>query len=418
MKPYIVLTMGICVLPLIATPILTKTETNESAVEKSVAGWNLLSEVGDWYEHNFGGREMLISIEAHLKGLFEDSAGKDVIVGRDGWLYYKNSLDDYQNTDQLSDRALFNIAHATKMMQDYVEESGCEFVYTVAPNKNSIYGQYMPYYDQIQEQETGNYENLIPYLEREGVHYVDLFEILREHAGEEQLYYKTDSHWNGKGAALAADAILSEVGIQTDYYQMEFSETEKFTGDLRKMLTPALLTQEERWNPEFSFQYISDIESTFDPKIEAVSEGEKNAIVYRDSFGNELVPYLAEACKQSYFSRSVPYPLTDLMIHEADLVIAERAERFLPDTAKNPPVIPAEEIIIEEKNVCDYEISFDDEEGIVTGKIKNPDNLDIDTRILVQTESGVYEAEPCSTEESDWGFVLYIWEEPLGVFIV
>ena len=163
--------MGICALPLIATPILTKPETNESAAEKPVAGWNLLSDMGDWYEHNFGGREMLISIEANLKGLFGDSAGKDVIIGRAGWLYYKNSLDDYQNTYLLSDRALFNIAHSTKMMQDYAAESGCEFVYVVAPNKNSIYGQYMPYYDQIQEQEKGNYENLIPYLEREGVHY-------------------------------------------------------------------------------------------------------------------------------------------------------------------------------------------------------------------------------------------------------
>ena len=45
-----------------------------------------------------------------------------VIQGKDGWLYYKDSLDDYLGQDLLSDRSLFNIAHMLSMTQQALEE--------------------------------------------------------------------------------------------------------------------------------------------------------------------------------------------------------------------------------------------------------------------------------------------------------
>lgn len=43
-----------------------------------------------------------------------------------------------------------------------------------------------------------------------GVTYLDLFSLLG--GQEETLYFRGDSHWNGRGAALAADSILEALG--------------------------------------------------------------------------------------------------------------------------------------------------------------------------------------------------------------
>lgn len=61
--------------------------------------------------------------------------------------------------------------------------------------------------------------------------------------------------------------------------------------------------------------------------------------MYRDSFGNTLLPFFADAYANAYFSRGVPYQLSDVDTQNADTVVVERAERFLPEMAKNPPVL-------------------------------------------------------------------------------
>ena len=42
---------------------------------------------------------------------------------------------------------------------------------------------------------------------RQGVNYADLFSVFRAHANV--LYYKTDSHWTNRGAALAHDYLMN-----------------------------------------------------------------------------------------------------------------------------------------------------------------------------------------------------------------
>lgn len=63
--------------------------------------------------------------------------------------------------------------------------------------------------------------------------------------------------------------------------------------------------------------------------------------MYRDSFGNALLPFLAEAFESAYFSRALPYRLNELDEQEADALVIERAERFLPDMASQAPEMEA-----------------------------------------------------------------------------
>ena len=89
-------------------------------------GWNtdFLSEAGEYFQDHFGFRQQLVTANALINGkIFGVSTADGVIQGKNGWLYYKDSLSDYLGTEPMSERALFNVAHTLSMMQDYTEKA-------------------------------------------------------------------------------------------------------------------------------------------------------------------------------------------------------------------------------------------------------------------------------------------------------
>lgn len=333
--------------------------------------FNVMSDAGDWFDDHFAFRNEWVTAAAALEGgLFGVSTNESVVYGSDGWLYYGDSVDDFRGTDQLNDRQLYDIAHSMKLVQTYALGQGVDFTFMVSPNKNTLYGQGMPYYYQVRAGDA-SLDRLPGFLEAEGVNYVDASDLLRsasdgavdedQVSGEwnensapaltdgEVLYHKRDSHWNNKGAALVADALLSALGHDhKDYSHVAYDVRDDFAGDLDKMLFPSAPTLEEElyYDGGQRFRYVTEnVESNFDPKIETAStvDGATGSLVmYRDSFGNSLLPFMAEAYGSAYFSRAVPYQLSiDLTAHEADALVIERAQRFMRDMAANPPIMPA-----------------------------------------------------------------------------
>ena len=111
--------------------------------------WNLhfLSELGDYFSDHFAFRWELIQANSLIKGKVFGMSGDDsVIQGTDGYYFYTDSLDSYQGRLSLDQRELYSAARMLALIQEYVENQGGKFVFAVAPNKNTLYPQYMPYY--------------------------------------------------------------------------------------------------------------------------------------------------------------------------------------------------------------------------------------------------------------------------------
>ncbi|EJW96309.1 alginate o-acetyltransferase AlgJ, partial [gut metagenome] len=245
----------------------------------------------------------MVTANALLNGkLLGVSTAEGVIQGTDHWLYYKDSLEDYQGTALLSDRSLFNIAHSLSMMQEDLKNKGVDFLFTVAPNKNSLYGEHMPYYYKMKVTKENNLARLKPVLEKEGVAYADLYDVFK--AQEEVLYHQRDSHWNNKGAALAADTLLEALGKEHVSYEGEpYQEKEDFEGDLDKMLYPLAMTPEKQFyfDRQPTYACVGEVESNFDPRITTVNPVKAGSLVmYRDSFGNAILPFMADAYASAY----------------------------------------------------------------------------------------------------------------------
>lgn len=430
---YCILFFAICLCPSLGM-LVTKQETSSEnrqlsefpspKTEEGKINVEWLSQAGDYFQEHFAFRNELVTGNALLHGRFlETSTADGVIQGKNGWLYYKDSLDDYLGQDLLSDRSLFNIAHMLSMTQQALEEKGVNFLFTIAPNKNSLYGDNMPYYDKLKVSDQTNRENLEGWLKTEKVAYADLYQALMEE--DEVLYHARDSHWNNKGAALAADVLMDALGKDHDSYEGEsYTVRRDYTGDLDTMLYPLASTADDEiyYDKETTYATVEEIQSNFDPRITTVNPVKEGSLVmYRDSFGNALLPYMADAYANAYFSRGIPYQLMDVETHSADTVIIERAERFLPEMSQFPPVLTAKEISLSENEelqgsdgAVDVKIKPQGMTAQLSGRIKEG-LLDTDSRIYLKVNGSVYEAFPMDVKVGenldDNGFCLYLPSE-------
>lgn len=307
-----------------------------------------LSDAGTYFNDHFAYRNLLVAANARWKALFCVSASDQVVLGTDGWLYYAGTLPDFERTDVLSDRALENIAHNLRMTQDYVEAHDAVFAFTLVPNKNTLFPDNMPYYH-LAGEGLSNAERLKPFLEAEQVTYIDLFSFLSTPG--KARYLKTDSHWDNATALLAGNELLTAIGYDpVPFDASKAVAREDFVGDLENMLFPA--GQQPETNQYFphvndgeaptnlSWGYVSG-SSVEDDWIQTESDAPYgNMLVFRDSFGNALLPLWASAIRSVTFSKLVPYNLPIMATVGADAVVIERAERHLGFLADTAPVFP------------------------------------------------------------------------------
>ncbi len=361
MAAFLAIVLAMLLVPFLLTPF-AGTEDSGSGADEQLAAWPslvredgsfnvaFLSEAGEWFESHFALRSNLLQLDQSLRGIFGATTSEKVIAGDNGWLYYSGTLDDFEGTTPMTDRQLQSIAYNLSLVQGYVQSQGATFTVTLAPNKNTIYPENMPsrFVETLAEH---NAERLGAYLKDAGVNYLDLLDSLKEARSNSDtcLYYAKDTHWNEIGASVGFDALMNGIGLaHRKFGASDFTWADSDTGDLNVMINPAggvtesvpVLTRVR------GFAFLGDADDVEEPVLETVSvtdEAKTNGtlLMYRDSFGNNLIPYMAEAFSRAYFTKYTPYDLTLVSSTGARHVIIERAERNLYSFASNPPIMPA-----------------------------------------------------------------------------
>ena len=335
----------LCIIPSVGMLFLPPTEaaanerlTAVPQLKNEDGSWNteVLDQVTDYIADHFALRQEMVTANATLQTkVLATSPAEDVIYGTDGWLYYAETLDDYQNRATLSDEEVRQIAQTIADMQAFCEARGARFVFTIAPNKNSLYPEHMPA-RYLQSSGQDNYEKLKPLLEEYGVNYADLFAFLS--AQDEVLYLQTDSHWTNRGAALAHDFLMEALGLpHTAFAQAAYTTENTHRGDLYGMLYPKGTALEEQQQYQTSFTHVSEPRTAEDILIQTTSPDAPNGrlLLFRDSFGNALYPFMAEDFREATITRQMPYPLTQ--VQAGDTVVVEIVERNLANLLKYPP---------------------------------------------------------------------------------
>ncbi len=360
-----------------------------------------LSDFSDYVGDRFFLRQQAITAWNALNaGLLRSSCSDDVILGSDGWLYYADTLADYTGSDPMSDRELWCAARAVALMREYAESRGCAFLFTLAPDKNALYGEHMPAY--VRSGAPTDAERFAAALAEQGVAYLDLFSVFR--GQDEALYFRTDSHWTARGAALAADALLSALGRESAWFGTDFSVPQEHRGDLYEMLYPAGTATETEYASAapFSFTYTQPFRTASDISIRTASaDGSGSLLLFRDSFGINLYPYLAEEFGTALFSRLNPYDLSLADESGADTVVIELVERNLRYLNRYAPVYPAPERAVETAGAaedggsCAVSVSASSLDGCLLVNGTLPEGADDDSPVYLLSDDGAaWEATP------------------------
>lgn len=415
-----------CLWPLVGMAITGPSEAaaNEilaappSPTKGGVLNFSFLHDASDYFADHFADRQELITLDAQLEAaLFGESAEDDVLLGKDGWLFYRSTLDDYQGQNRLSEREIRSAARCLALIGEYAQARDVTFLFTVAPNKNTLYPSGMP--DRfIRSGDPGNAEMLYEALPEESVAFADLKPAFLSKDGT--LYHRLDSHWNNLGAALAHDVLLDALGKDAErfYAPDRFSAAQDHAPDLYQMLYPAGTEKDVQYYPLWSlgFTYDKPIRSAEDQMIRTSCAGQDGTLLmFRDSFGNALHPFLAESFGDACFSRAMPYDLSLLDSEGADTLIIEIVERNLRWLVQRAPILPAPIRQIDIPQTVTRTVSFTyDLSQSNQGLLCCSGNLscapDVDSPVWLVCDGTVYEASPAGTGELP--FTAYLAEQP------
>lgn len=315
-----------------------------------------------YFTDNFAFRTDFITAYAKLyDAVFAQSISDQVVIGKEGWLFFTPEVNDYTNTAVLSDGEVYRICRTLAIMREYAARNGAEFIFTIAPNKSSIYGEYMPD-SYIQVGEENSYDVLSAELATRDFPFVDLRAVLRNGSEEADLYHKKDTHWNNLGALLGYVAILDAVSEAVPDFTFDTYEeitpvaANTWSGDLECMLFPTQVLLDTQYDLGMQENYRSrrPIKSPEEIKITTYCDsGEKNAVMYRDSFANALIPMMSNAFSTITYSRAIPYDFS-LVTEETDVVIFEIVERNLRNILLQAPKMPAYEVDLSGQSLtCD-----------------------------------------------------------------
>ena len=357
-----------------------------------------LEDLSRYVNDRFSLRQEAVTLWARLNaGLLHSSVTDQVILGKDGWLYFSATIPDYTRSNPMTERELWCAARRLWLLQEYAEAQGGQFLFTVAPNKNQLYPEGMPTLA-VADGPT-NTEALYRKLDEMGIAHLDLHAIFRA-ADPERLYFNTDSHWTSRGAALAADAILHAIGRESAYFGGPFtSGTHK--GDLYEMLYPTGTETEPDpvYAPGFSFEASSANPDSISISTKSAA-GEGTLLMYRDSFGRSLYPYLAEAYGEAFFSRKNDYDPTALQPGGALVIeLVERNLRYLLDYTPTMPAPRRDAALVQDAQPQDGQMHFVLAKGGPEGYTVLHGDLggyapDEDSPIYLDTVLGLYEALP------------------------
>ncbi len=157
-------------------------------------------------EEKLPARAALITIANSARYLFTGSGGDQVRTGKDGWLFLTDELRfETDGSTHLKIRAELLGAAARAL-----DQLGVKLVVVLVPDKARVHasklsgGRYPDY-------NSARYQDGLDALQRQGVMTVNLLKPLARAAAQQEVYYRTDTHWNQAGARLAADEVASVV---------------------------------------------------------------------------------------------------------------------------------------------------------------------------------------------------------------
>lgn len=280
---------------------------------------------------------------------FEFAVGSSLAwyKGKDDWLFLGNAHEKI--VQKLVGAMIPTEAEITATNEPFLDlakmgqESNIQVVLIVAPNKSTIYREYLP--DELVPSNTRYSDFFVNRLKgiSDLTTYDPTNDLLMLKKTEGILYWQTDTHWNNKGAYFAYLGFSKLLSLPVP--EVEFEHAGTHSGDLIDIgrLRDFPLHPEDNWNviwknePEWTEIEIPNEPATSFGKPTIVINpkplSDKKIWVVGDSFANSLRKYFNATFKEVRYVGHWYYKLKELPVelnderNKPDMIVVVRAER-------------------------------------------------------------------------------------------
>jgi alginate O-acetyltransferase complex protein AlgJ len=310
-----------------------------------------------WFDDHFAFRSTLVRWSGVIRLLVLGvSPSRSVAKGEDGWFFYADddAIEDYANVTPFTPEAVANWRTALVRANGWLHSRHVTYVFTIAPDKHVLYPEEMPS-SVSRVGDLSRTDQLLTALQDTGFA-VDLRPALVESRSGERIYQRTDTHWNDRGAFAAYRQIIRAVrarapAVPPEWRRDDFEAASREVegGDLAGMmglkrvlreedlpLVPrrprrAVVIEPQGAAPTAEEGYlVTEIPGSTLPR----------AVIFRDSFVSQLVPFLSEHFSRAVYMWQNDFDADLVSREKPDVVIQEIVGRHLYGFIPSPELVP------------------------------------------------------------------------------
>ena len=308
-------------------------------------GWSIVSfprRFERYWNDSFAFRWYLIRAHSLAKLALGVSPSPKALVGQNGYLFYagEQSVDYFRGTKPFTTPELERWRDDLESRRAWLAQRGIRYLVVVAPNKETIYGEFMP--PALRKvRADSRLDQLLEYLKANStIDVVDVRGALIAAKAHQRVYHTTDTHWNDAGAMIGAHEILThlktwypetDASLPTGKLQMSMAKG----GDLARILALEDRFPEERFDwvpaPPAKAHEVPDAsaKSSGASVMACVGCAGPRVIINHDSFNENLAPFLAERFRRTVLVEGSKLDRALIERERPDVVIQEFVERAL-----------------------------------------------------------------------------------------
>jgi len=318
-----------------------------------------------YYNDHFGFRAALLRAGGYIGVKYANvPLSPYVIIGKEGWLFLKSGQteDNFHGGPVLSNADLERWKRSLERRQELLARRGIQFLFVIAPDKQTIYPEYLP--DKYRRpHDPTPAQLLVNYLAaHSNVHVLSLVEPLMNAKGSGRLYFRNDTHWNTMGAYVGYREIM---GRLHEWFpdlkprdRSEFQTVAEYAkGDLARMIgMPGYSAENEPdLKPPVAIKTSSapfklagaDLDAMWNFTTKAQGQiNSRRLLMIHDSYAWRLEPFLSvDVAQITYLTRNKDDEKYEKILEGAldeekpDVFIEERVERYLLTTPPDEKII-------------------------------------------------------------------------------
>jgi hypothetical protein len=315
-----------------------------------------------YLEDHFGFRSALVSAYNYCLTQLGASPSEKVLTGKKGWLYYTEDdmVAQYRGQSIFENNELSQWIESMVARKEWLARRGIPFIVAVAPNKMTIYPEYLP--DWVTKVNgVTRLDQIVSELTRKPVlDFIDLRPALSAAKKTRAVYYQTDSHWNYQGAFAGYCEILKRI---KDYFpevtgveapNVSFGIRPGNGRDLAQLLNISEWISES-YNDDVRLLFESNVLSTShlsDARYPMMVETKLNTfprvLIFRDSFCIPLEPFFNETFFEVIYTDHNNMRFDTALIEKAKphMVFHIMVERGLQVMPHNPVGVCGQKLLI------------------------------------------------------------------------